>query len=485
MAMMASFTKAMESSLTKAMEAQASSQNKVLERLHLVATESAGPDPDPLEEKEVPPLVSKESRSGVLVQASSVAPPLSQNSGGATESSQFQSGAPVDNSVIESDDDKDLEDSEVRTSKECHSKRRKVVASTLAGDPNFQFEAPTSHAFSAESCAMFGFSSTESVSDVLPVQKGLYDEIKRFAAVRATRGHKAPDKVLRKMYRVPEPQISHWNAPPNVDEQLLHVVDHKKVKYMPKQKQWVLHPDQDAGKKEKVLVENLARQQLLLKISNCLSLSVVASNVMLTRAGSLVSQIPELMKDPDFDMLRHLEVLRSTIVNIGQAFSEVQVNSIDVMKLAADSTLSICQERRKLWTEASNLKKEQVVALNDEPVFTPQDPSVSGWPILGPEMSKRVHQWTESTNTSLNVQASQKVLGMNFQSNRPAANRQPKGGKNKNQGKKGQGKTQPQQNFRAAAESANQGANSGQNKTAPAKGKPFNRGNYKKRGGKK
>jgi hypothetical protein len=328
---------------------------------------------------------------------------------------------------------------------------------------------------------MFGFSALETVSDVFPIQKGMYDEFRRFAAIKATSGHKAPDKVLRKMYKVPEVQVSHWNAPPTVDEQLLHCIDHKKVRYMPKQKQWVLNPDHDSGKKEKVLLESLARQQLLLKICNCLSLSVVSSNVMLTNAASLISKIPELMKDPDFNLDHHLDVVRATILNIGQTFAEVQVNSIDVVKLVADSALSLCHERRKMWTEASTLKKEQVVALNDEPVFTPADPSVSGWPMLGPEVAKRVHQWTEATNTSLNVQASQKVLGLNFQSTRPAANRQPKGNKKKNQGSKGQGKSQGQQNFRGGAESASQGANSGQNKSAPAKGKPFKRNFNKKR----
>jgi hypothetical protein len=488
MAMMTTFTQAMQASFKQVIDSQTANQDKLLKRMQWVAAESAGPEPAPLPDKEVPPLNAADSV------------PQTSGSGGSSSTSEVQGDKSIvppshsqpdskaDASVIDSDDDKEV-DSSVRTTRDEHSQRRKVITATLSKNPSFHFETPTGSRLSTEACAMYGLSVLDSVSDVLPVQKGLYDEMRRFAIAKSSKGHKNPERVLRKMYKVPEVQMSHFNAPPSVDESLLHCVDHRRVKYMPKDKQWILNPEHDSGKKEKAMIEDLARQQLLLKISNCLSLSIVASNAMLIQSSALVAQIPELMKNPDFDLHQHLDLLRTSLLNTSHTFAEAQVNSVDMVKLVADSALSLCHDRRKLWTEASTLTKEQIVALNAEPVFTPADPSVQGWPMLGPVVSQKIHHWTEASNSSLSVQANQKVLGLNFQTSRPPANRQPKGknkGQGQNQGQKGQGKAQTSQPFRGGAESANQGAaNSGQSKSAPAKGKPFKKPYRKRQNNKK
>jgi hypothetical protein len=244
-----------------------------------------------------------------------------------------------------------------------------------------------------------------------------------------------------------------------------------------------LNQDHESGKKEKVLLEDMARQQLLLKISNCLSMSVVASNTMLTQSAALVTQLMEALRDPNFDIREsnHLGLMKQSLLNAAHTFGEVQVNSNDMVKLVADSLLSDCHERRRLWTEASTLRKEQVVALNAEPVHTPVSPSEEGWSLLSPSACKKIHDWTEATNANINVQASQRVLGLQFQSNRPPTNRQPKGQNKKFQNSKGQGKGQKQP-FRGGAESAGQGgsnsAPNNNNKTTqnkqPYKGR-FNR----------
>jgi hypothetical protein len=271
----------MVQSLTKALDVQSAQQKSILERMKTFAAASAAPDPDPLPVKEVPPLSSKESNkvTEVQVHCESVEDTHVDNpSEGLDEGpwSKAPTNSKVDAPILESDDDKESEDKEVRTSREQHSQRRRVIAATLSKNPHFQFETSSGSTISESACAMYGMSVMESVSDILPVQRGLYDELKRFATSKASKGHKVPDKVLRKMYKVPEVQMTHWNNPPNVPEDLLNVVEHRKVKFLPKPKLWVLNPDHESGKREKALVEDLARQQLLLKISNCLSLSVVA-----------------------------------------------------------------------------------------------------------------------------------------------------------------------------------------------------------------
>jgi hypothetical protein len=386
------------------------------------------------------------------------------------------------------DSDEEQDKRDLRTSVDSHAKRRKSIVTSLEHLPQLSFQSTPRSQISESSQIQFGLSERDNVSSTFSVQSAVTDELGRYAALLPSR-KKKPDVVLDKMYKVPKCQERRWNFPPAIPTHLLSSVTPAYRQYDAKQKTWVLNPHHDNGRKEKQLLDQLARQQLLLKITNVMSLGVVATQANLLtmnkRWADLPTAIAEAMSaaqkqaeeneeifDPKIFVSQYLASFNiqqsPNIKAVDDALQEVQINLNDLNKLTFDAFCKSFKGRRELWASSSSLSKAQESWLNSREIPVPST-SVDlddEWFLVDKEDDASIRDLKESSHAR-SQQATDKLLGWSKPQN-------PKQGKPKSK----QGQPKQQQTSKpfhpSPSPSAGQSSKGGSQKTA-GKGKYFNK----------
>jgi hypothetical protein len=367
------------------------SQQAIEERMQRLEAASAGLPKDSLPARDAPSLSGAKSASS------------------SSSSREKQSSK---------DEESDEEPSEARTSLSSHTRRRETMKQYLTDQAIFNFNVPPVSREGAAAQAQFGHSAPEPQKEVLIVQEGMIQELAKHAEKRLSKGFKKPDKLLNKMYKCPWAQNKNWSEPPGINTNLQNIVEHTHKQYDSKKKQWSLNQKHVSGKEEQKLLPIIARQQLLLKIVNCSTMALVAAQGSLAMVMNDIPNLSRYLQDSTFDLAAWQSEVCATLNDSFSCFQEAQINSIDILRLSADSLFSALEDRRRLWLSSSRLTADQQAQLNAEAVNLPSS-SVddSEWGILSPESDELVKSWSERFESDKSAAANNLILKFQTQRN--------------------------------------------------------------------
>jgi hypothetical protein len=288
----------------------------------------------------------------------------------------------------------------------------------------------------------------------------MLDELQKHALRRLEKGYKKPDKLLNKMYKIPTGQKANWSQPPRINQHLLNVVNHGFRVYDKQKNMWALNPKHATGQEEKLWLEVIARQQLIIRIINCQTMAMAASQACVYQVSNEMKKLDTLCEDQDFDIHQWFQVASQTLDKAFESASESQVNAVDLLKLSADSWFKAMEERRRLWLQSSRLNADQQAQLNALSLNLPSiDLSDPEWGMLDKATDLQVKNWSELFHQDRNLAASNILL--KFQKERPPAAKNIKGQSQGFKPNKNQKSTKP---FPAAASGSESAAGSVQGK---------------------
>jgi DNA-binding transcriptional MerR regulator len=427
-------------------------EKQIEERMKRIEAQSAGPVDESIPQKEVPPLVGQDAPSlGQSVQ--SKVPSTTQ-----LPKSLVHSSSVEDKSKDEESDDESSND--IRTSKDSHKRRRDTFQEVLQDTGMFVFEVPSVSRDTSQAQAQFGHVEAPIPTDTLNVQKGMLDELQKHALRRLEKGYKKPDKLLNKMYKIPSGQKANWSQPPRINQHLLNVVNHNFRVYDKQKKMWALNPKHTTGQEEKLWLEVIARQQLILRIINCQTMALAASQACVYQVSNEMKQLDSLCEDQAFNISQWFHVASKTLDKAFETTSEAQVNAVDLLKLSADSWFKAMEERRRLWLQSSRLNQDQQAQLNALSLNLPSiDLTDPEWGILDEATDNQVKNWSELYHQDRNLSASNILL--KFQKDRAPSVKNVKG---QSQGHKPNKNTKPNKPFPATASGSESAAGSVQGK---------------------
>jgi hypothetical protein len=359
---------------------------------------------------ETPSPTKSNDGSGTLVVSTEVPPLVPHKRSLPVETDTNLSGPSSPSTSARSDDeDDDQTSAEVASSAKLHLRRRRVLRKVLKDRKNYDLELAPADGISEEACAMFEHQLPEADPGVLRLQQGVQNEVRRYAAITAEKGHKKdPYKVLRKVYKIPKDQDKYWSRPREVPDEFLqftnkfHRVQDKKLNV------YVHKESHINGKLEKRMLNEIASSQLCFKMTNCLSLSIKASQFslddLLQETNSAMSYVQDnpLLRYPDIpqevkdEFKDKMSIFFSRAVadmsDIQKLQEEASVNATDINKWNCMNFIKASTDRRRLWVENSQLSPDQKFLIQKDPVVVPTTPK-DEWHMFSEPAKRTLRDW--------------------------------------------------------------------------------------------
>jgi hypothetical protein len=392
--------------------------------LHQVSQAQAGSAPAP--------VVDDSSRASVSVPMVDL---TSSNEGASSSNANSKSNK----SSRDDDSDDEFLSPESRTTADNHAKRRMIIGRSLQGVAGFSFQSTPKDKVSPMESMLLGTENPEQPQSAVPIQEGLFDQMGRLFEGFHVK-YKKPDKLLHKMYRVPNVQERKWSYPPQVPTHLKNSVEGRFMSFDPKIKDWVLNKGHKTGKDEQKALTEIARSQLFIRITNILASGIVASKrihcQVQAAAKDLPSNLTECMTkvksewesqhgpDEPWDSISFVkdymdqwsEGLILSLKQSDECLLESQLNTADINKLVFDTMFSAIKARRDAWASSSCLKDSHEKWLCSREVPIPSKSlEEDRFYLLSTEDDEQVREMAKSYDANRSKKATDKILNMSFQ----------------------------------------------------------------------
>jgi hypothetical protein len=384
------------------------------------------------------------------------------------------------------DEDTDLLDAEeaslVKTSLTEAAARRQVIMDRLKDKPYVSFTYERSNQPSSAASGLLGRVQKESQTSVIPIQAGMVDEINRYAVAYAAKPKRRnPDKVISKIYQLPEAQASQWVSPPGIPGDLLNILPPNAKNFDKTSNAYCLAKGSSNAQIESRLKDDIRRSLTTTRVQNVQALGIAMIDDSLKASLQAFTDLSkrDTSRLPK-DITDLIQKIVAPIADAATAVQEIQVNLNDMIKLNADTYIKASTERRKLWVDtASQLPVECKADIQNQPVPVPtKSGGLAGeLNVLGSQGLKKLREWGDRSSQRISLQLQKHALDA-VKNQATKQQQQPFRAQKQNNPQKKQN-FKGKNNYPKGNNSQNNNQTSGQNKSNQNKGqykkKPFNK----------